>query len=208
HGPVVSAKSNWMMPGIVAKLAKDHRVIAPDLRGHGQSDAPETVDQYGMKLVEDMIGLLDHLKIAKAHVVGYSLGSVVAAKFASLHPDRTLSLAIGGMGWFNVENGQPLHLGPAPPEKKKKALEAAFDGYLQLQLSKEEMQKLTCPVTVFIAEKDPIMPLYVEPLKKLRPDIPVVTVTGANHMNCFMKEQYQEGLQDFIAGAHKPKLNP
>jgi pimeloyl-ACP methyl ester carboxylesterase len=68
--------------------------------GHGRSDKPEKEEAYGIPVVEDVVLLLDELKIKKAHVVGYSLGGIVAVKRMAKHPDRVLSGTVGGMGWF------------------------------------------------------------------------------------------------------------
>ena len=70
HGLTSSAKMNWDLPGITAELAKQHRVITLDCRGHGQSDKPTSEDQYGVAMVEDVVRLMDHLHIAKAQSGG------------------------------------------------------------------------------------------------------------------------------------------
>src|SRR5215470_4935531 len=72
HGLYSSAAINWQLPGTVRKLSKNYQVIALDLPGHGDSDKPDNPDAYGLQMVEDVIRLLDHLKIQKAHIVGYS----------------------------------------------------------------------------------------------------------------------------------------
>jgi pimeloyl-ACP methyl ester carboxylesterase len=100
HGWLSSDGINWELPGISASLAKDYRVISLDVRGHGLSDKPTTVDAYGRELVEDVARLLDHLKIKKAHLVGYSMGGIIAANFMVKHPERVLSGTLGGMGWL------------------------------------------------------------------------------------------------------------
>ena len=74
-------------------LRKDIHLIAPDLRGHGQSPAPEGV--YSMTLmVEDVIHLLDKLKIEKAVIAGHSMGGYVTFEFWHLHPDRIMGIAL------------------------------------------------------------------------------------------------------------------
>jgi pimeloyl-ACP methyl ester carboxylesterase len=47
-------------------------------------------------MAEDVVRLLDHLKLPKAHLVGYSMGAIVAGKVAATHPDRVLSVVYGG----------------------------------------------------------------------------------------------------------------
>ena len=65
HGWLSSSKINWASPGISDLLAKNYQVIALDVRGHGLSDKPTKEDAYGPELVEDIVRLLDHLKIKK-----------------------------------------------------------------------------------------------------------------------------------------------
>lgn len=72
------------------------QVIAIDCRGHGTSDKPHEPAQYGPEMAEDVVRLMDHLKIKKAHLIGYSMGAFIAGKVAALHPDRVISLVFGG----------------------------------------------------------------------------------------------------------------
>ena len=76
-------------------LAKDHRVIALDLRGHGKSDKPHDPKAY-VELGQDVVRLLDHLNIARAHIVGYSLGGNITAKLLTTDPDRFITSTLGG----------------------------------------------------------------------------------------------------------------
>ncbi len=73
-------------------LSKDFRVIAPDLRGLGGS--AHVTEALPLDWVSDLVGLLDYLKIDKAHVYGVSLGARVALRFGIDHPDRTRSLIL------------------------------------------------------------------------------------------------------------------
>lgn len=98
HGFAVNHQLQWVRPGIFKELVKDYQVIALDNRGHGQSDKPHDPKQYGMEVVEDVIRLLDHLKIKKAHIVGYSMGAFITLKLVTTHPDRVLSATLGGAG--------------------------------------------------------------------------------------------------------------
>ena len=98
HGWGLSARLNWEVPGIMAALARNHRVIALDLPGYGSSDKPATPEAYGAAWSEDIGRLLDHLAIGKAHIVGWSMGGMVTLKFAVDYPDRVLSGTLTGMG--------------------------------------------------------------------------------------------------------------
>ena len=76
--------------------AKGFQVIAMDCRGHGKSDKPHDPASYGPEMAADVVRLLDHLKLEKAHLVGYSSGAYIAGKVAATHPERVLSIIYGG----------------------------------------------------------------------------------------------------------------
>jgi pimeloyl-ACP methyl ester carboxylesterase len=96
HGYTRSIETNWIETGVFQDLAKDHRVIAFDLRGHGKSGKPTDPAAYGSDMVQDAIRILDHLGIRRAHVVGYSLGATITAKLLTTNPDRFLTATLGG----------------------------------------------------------------------------------------------------------------
>lgn len=98
NGPVVIL-SNSLLTRIemwdknMEALTNRYRVIRYDMRGHGRSEvtpAPYTVDL----LAADLVGLMDHLNIQKAHLVGLSLGGMVSQNVAANHPERVLSLSL------------------------------------------------------------------------------------------------------------------
>jgi epoxide hydrolase A/B len=65
------------------------RAVAPDMRGYGQTDAPQEIDRYTLlHLVGDMVGLLDALGIESAVIAGHDWGAPVAWYSALLRPDR------------------------------------------------------------------------------------------------------------------------
>jgi pimeloyl-ACP methyl ester carboxylesterase len=135
HGFAIDIAKQWDFPGVTKALAKDFQVIALDNRGHGKSGKPHDADQYGLEMVEDIVRLLDHLNIRKAHVIGYSMGGAIALKLATMHPERLLSVTLGGMGLLeptkepvigalaeSLENGKgmtPLLIWLTPEERGK-----------------------------------------------------------------------------------------
>jgi pimeloyl-ACP methyl ester carboxylesterase len=96
HGYTGTLDRHFIANGVFATIAKDHRAIAMDLRGHGKSGKPHDPKAYGDELVNDVVRLLDHLKIRRAHIVGYSLGASIAGRLVSTHPDRLASVAFVG----------------------------------------------------------------------------------------------------------------
>jgi pimeloyl-ACP methyl ester carboxylesterase len=83
HGLYSNAQMNWRGPGIIKALARNHQLIALDVRGHGGSGKPKEEDACGVEMGEDVIRLLDHLKIQKGHSVDYSMGGMITMKLLS-----------------------------------------------------------------------------------------------------------------------------
>lgn len=138
HGFSSSLDANWGQTRVIDALAKDFRVVALDVRGHGKSDKPHDPASYGVNVVEDVARLMDHLHISRAHIVGYSMGGAITGKFITMHPDRVISAVFGGsaprIGWTpqaehdsielaeSLEQGRgmrPLILRLAPPNEPK-----------------------------------------------------------------------------------------
>jgi pimeloyl-ACP methyl ester carboxylesterase len=89
------------------KGADGFQVIALDCRGHGKSDKPHDPKQYGPEMAADVVRLLDHLKLEKAHLIGYSSGAYIVGRVAATHPDRVLSVVYGGQA--PVTGAKPSH---------------------------------------------------------------------------------------------------
>lgn len=76
-------------------LAGQYLVIAPDLRGHGQTSAPEDLDSYTMEAyADDLRALLDHLGVDICAIVGSSFGGMIALQFATTWPERVAGLVV------------------------------------------------------------------------------------------------------------------
>ena len=84
---------------VPALVSAGYRVIAPDLRGFGESDKPEGVDAYAIPhLVGDVAGIMDALELKSAHVVGHDWGAALAWAVASFMPERVKDLAVLSVG--------------------------------------------------------------------------------------------------------------
>jgi pimeloyl-ACP methyl ester carboxylesterase len=86
----------FVRTGFADALAQRYRVAGLDLRGHGASGKPHDPAQYGVQMALDIVRLLDHLQIERAHVLGYSLGAHIVAQLLTLHPGRFLTAMLGG----------------------------------------------------------------------------------------------------------------
>mgnify|MGYP002382384891 CR=1 FL=1 len=86
---------NRMWLPVVDSLIQDYRVIAPDMRGHGFTTAPEDLDSYTMEAyAADLAALLDALEIDVCALVGCSFGGMVALHFAVHHAERVAGLIV------------------------------------------------------------------------------------------------------------------
>lgn len=107
HGGTSNLES-WTSRGVVDNLAKDFRVIAFDARGHGKSDSPRDPAAYGRQQALDVVRILDALKIERAHIIGFSLGSSTVAQLLTLHPERFLTgVQVAGAGRTPEEANDP-----------------------------------------------------------------------------------------------------
>lgn len=100
HGFASNRDEGWKRTGWYAAFERrGQRVIAPDMRGHGQSSKPHDPASYAAaRRLADLIELLDHLGVARADVVGYSMGARLALALALTAPDRIDQLIVGGIG--------------------------------------------------------------------------------------------------------------
>lgn len=106
------------MAGVSEALAEDCRVHALDLVGHGESDAPESLEFYSMeRCVAQVLAALDALGLGRAHFLGYSMGGRVALSLAAAAPDRVASLVAIGVS-------------PGPEDSSARAERAAADDAL------------------------------------------------------------------------------
>jgi pimeloyl-ACP methyl ester carboxylesterase len=101
EGPVVLLAHGWpeswysWRHQLRALSEAGYRVVAPDMRGYGATQAPAAVDAYDLKtLAADMVGILDTLGIERAHMVGHDWGAPVAAHSVLFHPQRFSSLTL------------------------------------------------------------------------------------------------------------------
>ena len=98
HG-FTGSSASWAP--IIDTLAEHHHVIAPDLIGHGETEAPLESARYTIdRSADDLIALLDRLGLGSAHWIGYSMGARLALHAALRHPSRlnTLTLESGSPG--------------------------------------------------------------------------------------------------------------
>ena len=120
HGFSSNRQEAWKRTGWYAAFAqRGQRVVALDLRGHGESGKPHDPSAYAGEIVlSDIVGLLDHLGVEWANVLGYSMGARLALGLALQHRERVGYLIVGGVG-------ERLFDPPLPGDPMALAMEAA-----------------------------------------------------------------------------------
>jgi pimeloyl-ACP methyl ester carboxylesterase len=180
HGFASTHAVNWVNPAWVKTLTEAGlRVVALDNRGHGASEKLYEPEDYATSIMAaDARRLLDHLDLARAHVMGYSMGARIAAFLALEAPERVRSLVLGGLGDHLIDGvGLPLGIADAleapslddltDPMQRMfrafaeqtrsdlRALAACIRGSRQT-LSRDEVASIAAPVLVAVGTKDTV----------------------------------------------------
>ena len=221
HGFASNVATNWVEPGWVRTLTgAGFRVIAFDNRGHGASAKLYDTKDYGAPLMaEDARRLLDHLKIARADVVGYSMGARIAAFLAMAHPARVRGLVFAGLGTNMVRGvagtgpvaraleadsiddvtNQTARTFRAFAEQTKSDLKAlaACIRSARAPITGEDLARLNCPVLVVVGELD-VIGGEAAPLAALMANARAVTVPGRDHMRTVGDRVFKEAVLEFL----------
>ena len=221
HGFASNIKANWADPGWISLLRREgYRVIAIDNRGHGGSDKPRDIASYHLRhMVEDARGLLDHLGIARADVMGYSMGARITALLAHFHPARVRSAIFGGMGANMVRpmrgteeiasaleapsladvtdpTGRTFRAFADKTGSDRLALAACMRGSRE-PIGADVLSNLRCPVLVAVGTTDDIA-APAEELAKLIPGAEALPIPGRDHMLAVGYRVYKTGVVDFL----------
>jgi pimeloyl-ACP methyl ester carboxylesterase len=137
------------------------RAIGLDCRGQGQSDKPRDVGRYGAEMAVDVLRLLDHLQIEKAHLIGYSSGAFVVGKVAAMRPDRVLSIIHAGQA--------PLLLAPEPAADTKPAPDKAAPSEVEVfaRIVEEGRDLGEYPLAIIPPDGRKLTPAQAKALAKL-----------------------------------------
>lgn len=222
HGFASNKEVNWVNPSWVTTLTRaGRRVIAIDDRGHGKSAKLYDPAVYHSAIMAgDVRALLDHLGLARADVMGYSMGARITAFLALAHPERVRSAILGGLGYHLVEGvGLPDTIAAAleapsiadvtdptaymfrafgeQTGSDLRALAACLRGSRQV-LSGDEVGHIDVPVLVAVGSADPIAG-SPEELAALIPGAKALVIPGRDHMMAVGDRVFKAGVLEFLA---------
>jgi pimeloyl-ACP methyl ester carboxylesterase len=116
HGSGGTA-ANWMANGLGASLAKTNRVLAIDMRGHGQTVGPDGKRQQRTPNMDlDVLAFMDAMEIKKAHIGGFSMGGSITSQMMARAPERFITAHFGGSGVREAPDSAFAKM--IPPEKE------------------------------------------------------------------------------------------
>jgi pimeloyl-ACP methyl ester carboxylesterase len=221
HGFASTKDVNWVHPGWIATLtAAGRRAIALDNRGHGASSKLyEPAAYHTATMAEDVVALMDHLELARADVMGYSMGARIAAFLASKHPSRVRSAVLGGLGIHLVDGvGLPTSIAdaleaPSPAtvtdpvgrtfrafaEQTRSdltALAACIRGSRQT-LTREEAAAIPMPVLIAVGTEDKVAG-SAHALMALMPNAQVLDIPRRDHMLAVGDKVFKAGVLQFL----------
>lgn len=173
HGAFMTIDTNW--GELIPELSKNRKVIAVELQGHGHSPYSDRKLSH-TTLASDVAGVMDHLKVESADVVGYSFGGAIAYQFAIQSPKRLKNLVIisatyKSSGWIPEINSvfktmkpalfenSPMHTAynTVAPDKTKwtKFLEQMIaSAGTPYDMGDSNIAKITAPVLIIAGDND------------------------------------------------------
>ncbi len=90
----LTANMDWWDPETVEELSRHYRVLTFDNRGAGRTETPEEGDITCAQMADDTAGLMNALGIERAHVVGVSMGGMIAQELVLKHPEKVEKLVL------------------------------------------------------------------------------------------------------------------
>jgi len=225
HGFASTASVNWMYPSWISTLTQaGRRVIALDNRGHGASTKLYDPDDYLLSLMaDDVRALMDHLDIGRADIMGYSMGSRIAATLAVSEPLRLRSVILAGIGMVLIRQGGPgenvaraleadsidevtdpmgrtFRAFAEQTRSDRRALAACLRGTRKRLTTREEAASIRNPVLIAVGTNDDVAGSARE-LAQIMKGAEILDIPGRDHMRAVGDKVYKDGVLDFL-GRH------
>lgn len=224
HGFASTARVNWISTSWTKTLLEaGYRVIALDNRGHGESAKFHRPEDYGPDIfAADALRLLDHLKIERCHVIGYSMGARITAWLCHAAPERIDHAVFGGMG-EHIYGGRGGYdviaeaLETETPESITDPKAQTFRAFAdktgsdrlalaacirpsRFKLTPEIVGAIETPVLVAVGTDDDVAG-KPEPLAETLPNGVAAPLQGLDHMKATGAPSFKRAVLDFLPPA-------
>ena len=228
HGFAASAQENWTKAGWISMLTRaNRRVVAVDLRGHGESATPHEPDAYSLRLMAgDVLAVVEHLQLKKPDLIGFSLGARVALELLRQRGDRFLLGVYCGVGEVllsprldrdpeafarameaasadeaNDDMARRFRLFAEGQGQDLKALAACSRGLNASGTgwSREVLSTIKNESLVVAGSGDDLAGAP-EPLAACFPNAKAKRIPGCGHMDCLTQPMFKGAVMDFLAG--------
>jgi pimeloyl-ACP methyl ester carboxylesterase len=225
HGFASNKNVNWVYPTWVSDLKKSgRRVIALDNRGHGDSAKLYDPAQYSIStMAGDVVALMDHLEIARADIMGYSLGGRMTAWLALNAPHRLRSAILGGIGIALIEGGglgeniacaleapslddvtdpagRTFRAFAEQTRSDIKALAACLRGSRGV-MNREDAAQIKVPLLIAVGTADEVAG-SAHALGEIIREAEVLDIPNRDHMRAVGDKVYKSGVAEFLSQRH------
>lgn len=222
HGFGSDVSKCWRSTGWIDILkGAGHRVIAYDMRGHGESGKLYDKSLYSAQIMsQDAAELLEHLSIENADILGYSMGAQIAGFLAVSHPAKVRSVIFGGLGTTLLDGigetwDKVIRTFYSSGRGAVSALEERYNFFskanrdiealaacmyvLRETLSSVEIATVRAPVLVAVGENDEFAG-SAHDLANLMPMSNVLTIPDLDHIGLIGSTLFQRGVVEFLRG--------
>jgi pimeloyl-ACP methyl ester carboxylesterase len=219
HGFASDYRLNWVGTRWQEALTSaGFRVFGLDCRGHGHSDKPHDPDAYAIEtMAADVIRLMDHVDLAAASYLGYSMGARIGLQVVLDSPDRVRRAVLGGLGSAGAIassdaiaesflRGEPTddpvaqtfyRFASARPTNDLKALAACIKG-LNPDMDPARLSAITTPILVVVGDRDELARDAPE-LVELISSSHLVTIADRDHLSAVPAREFKHAALEFLA---------
>ena len=211
----------------VPELAKSFQVIAIDSRGQGRSTRTHAKVSYDI-MAGDVIAVMDHLKLERASLVGWSDGGEIALKLAINHPERVTKLFVFGAN-YDANGSKPRSVQPATfiayaqkcradyirMSKTPRGWDDLIDWLLPIWqnpmgFTKDQLKAIKAPTLVADGDHDEVIVLdQIVEMSKLIPNAKLQVFADTSHFALWQDpEDFNKALLDFLSSPETLPANP
>lgn len=202
----------WSGAGVSEALLEDYRVIRMDARGHGESGKPHDPGEYGAEMALDVVRLLDHLGLPRAHLVGFSMGARLTGYLVVHHPERLITATLAGspprLKWDASEEARAARFIAGVEQRGRDADPDDGQDYAALAaiplswsdqvVSPAALGATKVPILAIVGDADPRLP-EVTALESLVPGLTLVVLEDTDHGQTLRRPEFTPALKQFLA---------